>query len=41
MHPNLILLVHCPDRPGLVASVTDLIRRVDGNIVDLDQHMDA
>jgi len=41
MHPNLILLVHCPDRPGLVASVTDLIRRVDGNIVDLDQHVDA
>ncbi len=41
MKPNLILLIHCPDREGLVASVTTLIRRVHGNIVDLDQHVDA
>ena len=41
MNPNLILLIHCPDREGLVASVTTLIRRVHGNIVDLDQHVDA
>ena len=41
MHPNLILLIHCPDREGLVASVTSLIRKVHGNIVDLDQHVDA
>ena len=41
MHANLILLIHCPDREGLVASVTALIRRVHGNIVDLDQHVDA
>ena len=41
MHPNLILLIHCPDREGLVASVTSLIRTVHGNIVDLDQHVDA
>ena len=41
MHPNLILLIHCPDRAGLVASVTSLIRKVQGNIVDLDQHVDA
>jgi formyltetrahydrofolate deformylase len=41
MNPNLILLIHCPDREGLVASVTALIRRVHGNIVDLDQHVDA
>jgi formyltetrahydrofolate deformylase len=38
---NLILLIHCPDREGLVASVTALIRKVHGNIVDLDQHVDA
>ena len=38
---NLILLIHCPDREGLVASVTSLIRKVHGNIVDLDQHVDA
>ena len=41
MKPNLILLIHCPDREGLVASVTALIRKVHGNIVDLDQHVDA
>lgn len=41
MNQNLILLIHCPDREGLVASVTALIRRVHGNIVDLDQHVDA
>ena len=41
MDAHLILLIHCPDRPGLVASVTDLIRRANGNIVDLDQHVDT
>lgn len=41
MSSNLILLIHCPDRPGLVATVTDLIRRTNGNIFDLDQHVDA
>jgi len=41
MNLNLILLIHCPDREGLVASVTALIRKVHGNIVDLDQHVDA
>jgi formyltetrahydrofolate deformylase len=38
---NLILLIHCPDREGLVASVTAVIRRFHGNVVDLDQHVDA
>jgi formyltetrahydrofolate deformylase len=32
--------VHCPDRPGLVAQVTDFIHRRGGNIIDLDQHVD-
>ncbi|MCM2311873.1 MAG: formyltetrahydrofolate deformylase, partial [Steroidobacteraceae bacterium] len=31
---------HCPDREGLVASVTGVIRRFRGNVVDLDQHVD-
>ncbi len=39
--PSLILLIHCPDREGLVASVTALIRKVGGNILDLDQHVDS
>ncbi len=41
MPSNLILLIHCPDREGLVAAVTSLIRKVNGNIVDLDQHVDT
>jgi formyltetrahydrofolate deformylase len=41
MPDRLILLIHCPDREGLVATVTEAIRRSGGNIVDLDQHVDA
>jgi formyltetrahydrofolate deformylase len=41
MPDKLILLIHCPDREGLVASVTEAIRRSGGNILDLDQHVDA
>jgi formyltetrahydrofolate deformylase len=41
MTEKLVLLIHCPDREGLVASVTTVIRRFHGNIVDLDQHVDA
>lgn len=36
-----ILLIHCPDQPGLVASVTRFIQRYGGNILDLDQHTDT
>jgi formyltetrahydrofolate deformylase len=41
MNEQLILLIHCPDREGLVASVTSVIRRFHGNVVDLDQHVDT
>jgi formyltetrahydrofolate deformylase len=34
------LIVHGPDQPGLVAAVTGLITRNDGNIVSLDQYSD-
>jgi len=34
------LIVHGPDRPGIVAAVTALIARHDGNIVTLDQYSD-
>jgi len=34
------LIVHGPDRPGIVAAVTALITRVGGNIVTLDQYSD-
>lgn len=34
------LLIHCPDQPGLVHDVTGFIFAHDGNIVDLQQHID-
>lgn len=36
-----ILLISCPDQPGLVSAVADFIRTHGGNIVYLDQHVDA
>ncbi len=36
-----ILLVSCPDRVGLTASVTQLLHRYNGNILHLDQHVDT
>lgn len=36
-----ILLIHCPDRRGLVAAVSTFIGRHGGNIVYLDQHVDV
>ncbi|KAB7622773.1 formyltetrahydrofolate deformylase [Alkalilimnicola sp. S0819] len=35
------LLIHCPDRSGLVGEITGFIARNGGNILDLDQHVDA
>ena len=37
---SAILLIHCPDRTGLVATVTDFIGKNNGNILYLDQHVD-
>ncbi|MCU0512262.1 MAG: formyltetrahydrofolate deformylase [Anaerolineae bacterium] len=41
MSESAILLINCPDRPGLVAQITDFIFRHQGNILHLDQHVDA
>ncbi len=35
-----ILLIHCPDRQGLLAMVTEFLNRNNGNIIYLDQHVD-
>lgn len=35
-----ILLIHCPDQPGILATVTDFITVNGGNIIYLDQHVD-
>lgn len=34
------LLLHCPDKPGILAEVTDFITVNKGNIICLDQHVD-
>ncbi len=38
---SAILLIHCPDRKGLVASVADFLYRHNANILHADQHQDA
>lgn len=40
MSAHAILLLTTPDRPGIVAEVSNFIFRNRGNIVDLDQHVD-
>ena len=37
---SAILLIHCPDRMGLVATVTEFIYKNNGNVLYLDQHVD-
>lgn len=38
---SAILLICCPDKKGIVASVTDFIFTNGGNILDLEQHVDV
>ena len=38
---SAILLISCPDRQGLVCAVTDFLMRHNGNIIDLEQHVDT
>lgn len=40
-HNEAILLIHCPDKPGIIAAVTRYILKHGGNILDLDQHTDS
>lgn len=40
MPNSAVLLLHCPDQPGLVAEVTDFVHKNKGNILSLDQHVD-
>jgi len=37
---SAIVLIACPDRKGLVNSITDFISKYNGNIIDLEQHVD-
>jgi formyltetrahydrofolate deformylase len=36
--PHAILLVRCPDRPGIVAAISGFLFRHGANILDFDQH---
>ena len=40
MKPTAILLLHCPDRQGIISDITKFITDNQGNIVYLDQHVD-
>lgn len=35
-----VLLIHCPDRQGILATVTEFLNKNKGNILYLDQHVD-
>ncbi len=39
-NPTAILLMHCPDRAGIISQTTELISKMGGNIINLDQHAD-
>lgn len=38
--PTAILLLHCPDQPGIISEITKFITDNQGNIVYLDQYVD-
>jgi formyltetrahydrofolate deformylase len=38
---HAILLIHCPDQPGLVRAVASFISENRGNIIQFDQHVDS
>ena len=38
---KITILIHCEDQKAIIASVTNYISAIDGNITYLDQHVDA
>ena len=38
---SAILLIHCPDNKGIIATVSEFIYKNNGNITYLDQHVDT
>lgn len=40
MEASAILLLHCPDQPGIISEVTKFITDNQGNIIYLDQYVD-
>ncbi len=37
---KITILIHCKDRPNIIASVTNFVAKEGGNIVYIDQHVD-
>ena len=37
---HAILLIHCNDRKGLISTITHFLFEHNGNIIDLDEHVD-
>jgi len=37
---NAILLIHCQDQKGIIANVTEFVLSNNGNVVNLDQHVE-
>mgnify|MGYP000097265431 CR=1 FL=1 len=35
-----VLLMYCPDKKGIIADVTEFLDKNNGNIIDLDEHVD-
>lgn len=38
---KITFLIHCADQKGIIAAVTNFIAGIEGNIIYLDQHVDA
>lgn len=38
--PSAILLVSCPDQPGILAAITRFVSQHGGNILELDEHVE-
>ncbi len=38
---KIVILIHCRDQKGIIASVTNYIASIGGNIIYLDQHVDG
>ena len=38
---KITILIHCKDQKSIIASVTNYIASIEGNIIYLDQHVDA
>ncbi len=39
-NPTAILLMHCPDREGIIAIASNFINKRGGNVINLDQYVD-